>query len=231
MWKAQRVPQGRHLSKRLLRIESHSLFPEHGFKFRFVASPTMMLRLVLDVILHRRHVRAAHTERAVSLLPCELQPVLMQPTRGVGFHHLNRLCDRYVHRQRNEQMCVVGDASRGEYRDTVIAADTGEVLPQPGKDFFGYEIAPLRGAEDAMNEDVRVFVGHGREYPHSLNARLCRLSHSDGAVPKRDSRCPALPTRHFHAGLSHAVPSALELAPRGRTYVAIRCPDDLHLIA
>src|SRR6266566_678199 len=84
----------------------------------------MMLRLVLDVILYRRHVRAAHTERAVSLLPCELQPVLMQPTRGVGFHHLNRLCDRYVHRQRNEQMCVVGDASRGEYRDTVIAADT-----------------------------------------------------------------------------------------------------------
>src|SRR5438309_8173121 len=104
---------------------------------------------------------------------------------------------------------------RGEYRDTVIAADTGEVLPEPGKDFFGYEIAPLRGAEDAMNEDVRVVVGHGREYPHSLNARLCRLSHSDGAVPKRDSRCPALPTRHFHAGLSHAVPSALELAPRG----------------
>src|SRR5256885_3456416 len=114
----------------------------------------MMLRLVLDVILHRRHVRAAHTERAVSLLPCELQPVLMQPTRGVGFHHLNRLCDRYVHRQRNKQMCVVGDASRGEYTDTVIAADTGEELPKPGPAFFGDESQPLTSAADAINMDA-----------------------------------------------------------------------------
>src|SRR5208283_6014110 len=95
--------------------------------------------------------------------------------------------------------------------DSVIAADSRKVFRKFGKHFLRNNVSPLLGAEDTMNENVWIPVCHSLTVPPLSYVRLCRMSHLKGAVPKRDSGQQGMATRHCRAGLSHAVPAALEL--------------------
>src|SRR6185312_10293479 len=75
MPKQTRVPQGRHLSERFFHIKRNSGISQHRFEFFFVGALSMVLGLVFDVMFYRFAVGAADAERAVSFLPCEINPV------------------------------------------------------------------------------------------------------------------------------------------------------------
>lgn len=64
--------KGRHLSEGFHRIKRDPGFPQYRFKFFFIRTLSMMLRLMLDVMFHRVTIGTANAECAVSLLPCEL---------------------------------------------------------------------------------------------------------------------------------------------------------------
>jgi len=55
---------------------------------------------------------------------------------------------------------MVGSASGGEHRNMVVPANAREIFAEPWNHFVRDEVFPFLGAEDAMNENVGIFVGH-----------------------------------------------------------------------
>ena len=88
-------------------------------------------------------------------------------------------------------MDVVRRASGREYRDFMVLADSDEISGEFFAEFIRNQVPTLFSAEDAMNEDVGIGVSH---FVPSL---------------PRDSVGLFLTSRHYRAGLSHPVPSAL----------------------
>jgi len=104
-------------------------------------------------------------------------------------------------------MRVVGHASGGEDRDAVVSSDASEIFGEFRNQFGGNQVFALFGAEYAMGQEIGILMGHAGNIAQWLRA----LSVTDVTkVPSlRDSdRCELL-SRHFRAGLSHSVPSAL----------------------
>lgn len=90
------------LPKSLIRIKRCPRFSEQRLELRLIRSFLMVLRLVLNVFTHRRLVRTADAESSVAFLPCELQPVLMEPARRVSFEDLNSFGNGHICRKRNQ---------------------------------------------------------------------------------------------------------------------------------
>src|SRR5271157_3150536 len=61
-------------------IVSNLRFLQHRYEFLLKAALLAMKRLLGDVFHHRPFVRCANAKRSVSLLPCEMRPVLVQPS-------------------------------------------------------------------------------------------------------------------------------------------------------
>ncbi len=145
----------------------------------------MMLCLMFDVVLHRVAVRSAHAECPISLLPLEIQSMLMQPARRIRFQNLNRLRNGHVRRQDNEQMCVIRSSASSENGDAMIASDSSKIFRNFQQHLLRNEISPFFGAEDAVNENVRIPVSHVSTWPR-LRDIVCVGGHvRRGAVPKR----------------------------------------------
>ena len=102
----------------------------------------------------------------------------------------------------------------------MIPANTGEIFPKPREQFGRDEVLAFLGAEDEMDEDVRVFVGHVSKISTSRE-RVSVPAVTSGKVPSLNGTRRSLnsPTRHLHAGLSHVVPSALRRSAERRTIV------------
>jgi hypothetical protein len=69
-------------------------------------------------------------------------------------------------------MHVIRDASRGDHRNAVVPANSGQIFPESRKQFAGNEVCPFFGAEHKVNKDIRVFVGHPLNM-HILYVRVC----------------------------------------------------------
>ena len=100
-----------------------------------------MLGLVLDVMLDGTKVGGAYAKCPIALLPGEIDAVLANPSRRICLERLDGLRDRHGGRQRKYQVCVVGYAAGGQYRDLNPAADPVEVLPEFRLELFRDEIA------------------------------------------------------------------------------------------
>lgn len=90
---------------------------------------------------------------------------------------------------------IVG-ASHGEHGQAGVSSNSDHVAVQELRKIVRDEVVASLGAEDVMDENVRVAVGHGCR-PYGTRFDVCLL------------------TRHSRAGLSSFVPSALE--PDGLT--------------
>src|SRR5439155_3355159 len=152
---------------------------KHRPELHLIRSLLMMLRLMFDVTPHNGLVRTTHAEGSVPFLPCELQSVLMQPPRGVGFQYLNRFGEGDICRKCNQQMRMVGGASGGEDRNALVAANAREILAELRNHVVGDEVSSFFGAEDAMDQNVGIFVGH-RSNIHSSRANVCAGCHAAG---------------------------------------------------
>jgi hypothetical protein len=101
----------------------------------------------------------------------------MQPTRGIGFQDLDRFRNPDVWRERNRQVRMVRNTSGSSDWDSVIAADSREVFPELRQTLFGNKISTLFAAEDAMDQNVGILVGHAPTIQSFVNMCLCRMSH------------------------------------------------------
>ena len=164
------------LPKSLSCVKRYSGFTKHRLELHLIRPLLMMLRLMFDVTHHNGLVRTTHAEGSVPFLPYELQSVLMQPPRGVGFQYLNRFGEGDICRKCNQQMRMVGGASGGE-DSALVAANAREILAELRNHVVGDEVSSFFGAEDAMDQNVGIFVGH-RSNIHSSRANVCAGCHA-----------------------------------------------------
>src|SRR5579863_5089192 len=81
---ASRVPSGTAPSTEdKFGIVFHATFSKKRHEFILECALHVMLRLMLDVMLHGLRIRSAHAECAVSILPGEVESVVAQPSRGI----------------------------------------------------------------------------------------------------------------------------------------------------
>src|SRR5260370_31913697 len=98
-------------------------------------------------------------------------------------------------------MRVIRDASGSEHRNPVVPSDPREIFPETRLHFLRNNVASFLGAKDAMDEDVRILVGHlaNIHICYAFVSAGCHMGR--GAVPKgtlwRVLLHPALPCRAF----------------------------------
>ncbi len=83
---------------------------------------------------------------------------------------------------------MIRRSSRAQHRDVVGFSDSDEIHGEFFVQFGGDRVSAVFRAEDAMNQDVRISVGHQRATPTGLGYLL------------------NFSPRHCRAGLSHTAP-------------------------
>src|SRR5205814_5097384 len=82
---------------------------------------------------------------------------------------------------------MIRNASGSKYWDTVIPSDPRKIFPQPRKHFKWNEISSLFCAEDAMDENVGILVGHPANI-HICCAHVCAGCHTRGVLSMEGTR-------------------------------------------
>jgi hypothetical protein len=159
----------------------------------------MMLRLMFDVILDRAHIGRTDTERSVTFLPRKIEPMFANPARGIGFQNLHRLCQRHRDRESDQQVRMICGASGAKHWNIVTLADSDEIQAESFEQSVGNQVAAVFRAENAMDQEVGKCVSHGASLWDLIVLRTF--------------------SRHYRAGLSHPVPSALK--PWGKAGVVL----------
>jgi hypothetical protein len=119
----------------------------------------VVLALVRDVSFDRLCHRSAHGKRAVTTLPFESGgdfALLVDPSRGVSLHELDRIGNRKRWMGLDQQMHVVFDPARLEDHRFVLLRSPAHI----GKEFFSPVVGQQRtakfGAKDDVDQDAAV---------------------------------------------------------------------------
>jgi|SRR6185437_3665108 len=104
-------------------------------------------------------------------------------------------------------MCVVGHASGGQDRDVVVASDAREIFAEFWDERVGNQVSAIFSAEKRNGLEDSNIHGPCVRYCAMAPGSVCDGCHK-GAVPA-GLESVRLFSRHFRAGLSCSVPSAL----------------------
>ncbi len=120
----------------------------------------VVLGLGVHVADHRTHLRPAHAESRVTLLPGKIAANFVHPFGRDPFQSLDGLGERHDRRQGEQHVRVIRNAADREDVHGAIAPDLGHITPQPRLELWWDEIAAMIRAEHNMEEIGGVGVRH-----------------------------------------------------------------------
>jgi hypothetical protein len=103
--------------------------PEQGEKLIFIRTLGMVLLLAFNVIPHDWEMRGTHTEGSIALLPREADAMFPHPAGRVRLENLDNLGNGHVRRQCDQDVDVIGCATRDENGDFVVPPNTSKISP------------------------------------------------------------------------------------------------------
>lgn len=106
------------------------MFLQQGPIFLLERHLVVVLLLVADISRHRRSVRDADAECAISFLPGEPASVFVHPFGRVRFKKLNGLGQRNGWRQVKQKMRVVRHAVDSNWSHSLVVADASQIRPE-----------------------------------------------------------------------------------------------------
>src|SRR5260370_38795946 len=106
-----------------------------------------MLFLILYVSNDRWHNRRTHAERPITLLPRELVPFFVRPSRRIRFDGGNCLGQRHDWRELDEEMSGILHTADGTNENPVLLATTRGVDP-----YLRVNISEHRFALDSLSD-------------------------------------------------------------------------------
>ena len=111
-------------------------------------------------------------------------------------------------------MNVIGSAATFKNGNFVVFANTGQIMPQFRLEVVGNDRTSFTCAEHAVDEDIRVGMGHGFALSVSREPGMTSVRDvTDGserrAVPTGLGSPVAAITQDFRPGLYHSVPAGL----------------------
>lgn len=139
------------------------MLAQQRHKLIVIIDPPMVFFLTSDISDHPRCIRGAHGECAIARLPREpavLGPFLMDPARGIRFHHPDAIGDVSISGQFYKYVHVIRGAPDRHGRAAFLAYDASQVRVQVGAD-LGHNagLAVLRRPDD-VGEQFAVRVRH-----------------------------------------------------------------------
>jgi hypothetical protein len=140
-------------------VEEHPVF----FLERFHA---MMFALTTDVFRHIGHLRLAHGECAVSVLPAKPAQTgkrLFDPRGRAAFDQLRRFADCQGRWKAEQKVNVVLDAANHRGLQPVFASDASEIRPDTFLDVGANPRFAILGAENDVAMEGCERVGHAVE--------------------------------------------------------------------
>lgn len=156
MWSAV----GAALTEDKFRIKFHAVLFQQGEKLRLKTHFLVMRLLRSDVLNYGGSVGTTHAESPIALLPGEFVTLLGGPSGGVGFDGEDHFGNGQARRNLDEEVDVVLHAANGVDEDFKVVANACGVRPKAGLKFGGDRLAAIFGAEDDMEQVLRVCVGH-----------------------------------------------------------------------
>ena len=156
-------PQGTaHLSRRehLFLVMRDACLLEKNQELLFEGSFPMMFLLVKNIGPHRPHQRWTHTQRRISFLPFERDPVLAHPSRRIRFQLLHCFCHSHIRLESQKNVRMVGSSTNRDWHNPEVLGGSFNVGPQLREKFKGNRVATIFGGKDAMKIGRAVCVRH-----------------------------------------------------------------------
>src|ERR1051326_3050885 len=123
----------------------------------------MMLALILNVINNAGHIRFAHRESAISILPPKIPQIsegFMHPFRGLALEVFGNFKRSQRRWSEDQSMNVILYTANLNGSHLVMARDPADVSPNTLLDLWPDESGSILRAEDDVIEQGRIGIGH-----------------------------------------------------------------------